>query len=115
MGDIGRLLFSDGETRSRHHNTVRTMIEWREIRYEGVPRCRRYWAIVKNTRAADTVRTIRQANIRIANGEQRETIKRMAASMLGRYIHTPGEHPLPDQRGQGAVRQTVYASGAGSY
>ena len=110
MGAIGAMLFGDGETRSRHHNTVRTMIEWREIRYEGVPRCRQYWAIVKTTRPPETVKKIREANIGIANGARAKDINRHRMNILGRYVHTPGERPIPNQRGQGAVRRTVYAT-----
>lgn len=65
MAAIGACL--ESASRSRHHNTVRTMIERGEIRAEGKPRCRRYWALVKTTRPACEVAQVRLENVRQAN------------------------------------------------
>ena len=109
MGAIGAHLFGDDAPRSRHHNTVHTMIEWGELRFEGKARSRKYWALVETTRSALEVQQARETGIRKKNAEREtEAILRTARGNGRSYIHTPGNRPIPNQGGQGAIRCAIY-------
>lgn len=88
------------------HNTIRTMAEWGEIRFEGSPRTRRYYAIAGITRSADESREMRIRNVAEAN-EKRHQAKVVESLSCKGVVHHPGKHPIPGQGGQGAVRQRV--------
>ena len=106
MGAIGAHLFGNESPRSRHHNTVQTMIEWDELRYEGKARNRKYWALVETTRSALEVQQARETGIRKKNAAlETAAIIRTARGQGRSYIHTPGDRPLPNQGGQGALRR----------
>lgn len=100
MAAIGACLGS--ESRSLHHNTVHTMIEWGEIRVEGKPRCRRYWALVETTRPASEVEQVRLDNVRRANKARQAQRVMRSLRQRGRYVHVPGQ-PIRNQGGQGCV------------
>lgn len=110
MGAIGECLFGEMPSRSRHHNTVRTMIDAGEVRFEGVARVRRYWANVKTTRSAADVQLAKEAAINRKN-EEAKVKARITNSSYGIYVHKPGEnrHGKPGEGGQGAIRGRVYA------
>lgn len=120
MDTIGATLFSQGDTRSPF-NTIKTMVDWGEIRYEGTARTRRYWALTTLTRSAEESRRIRLHNAETAN--VRRHTEKTAREVRSRYsgqVHTsgattPGGRPIPNQGGQGAVRARVHVSYNGSY
>ena len=99
MAAIGACLVDESASRSRHHNTVHTMIEWGEVRAAGKPRCHRYWALVETTRPACEVAQVRMANVRKANKDRhvRKIMRRMASR--GRYVHA-SDRPIRNQGGQ---------------
>lgn len=103
MGAIGAHLFGDDAPRSRHHNTVHTMIEWGELRFEGKARNRKYWALVETTRPVLEVQQARETGIRKKNAElEVAAILRTARGNGSSYIHRSGDRPIPNQGGQGA-------------
>lgn len=97
MTAIGASLADELPSRSRHHNTIRTMIEWGEVIAAGAPRCRQYWALVDFTRPADEVARARMANIAKANKERRA--QRVVRDMRrrGRCVNVP-DRPIAEQR-----------------
>lgn len=99
MAAIGACL--ESTSRSLHHNTVRTMIEWGEVRVKGKPRCRQYWALVETTRPASEVEQVRLDNVRRANKTRQAQRVMRALRRRGRYVHVPGQ-PLRNQ-GQGCA------------
>ncbi|MCK9386059.1 MAG: hypothetical protein M0Q15_15730 [Nevskia sp.] len=118
MGPIGNALFGEGKSRSRHHNTVRVMIEWGEVRFEGDARARRYWATKKTTRTADEVQQACENGIRSKNADRiHEATTRVTNTSLGIYVHIPGEdkHGRPGEGGQGCLRRATYINCEQSY
>ena len=97
MAAIGAGLGDDGASRSRHHNTIRTMIEWGEVRAEGKPRCRQYWALVDMTRPADEVARVRLENVRRANKAKQAQRVMRALRRRGRCVNNP-DRPIAEQR-----------------
>lgn len=98
-------------------NMIHTMSDWREICYRGNGRQRQYFALATTTRTEAECLARRDASLARAN-EIRRRLKNAlheAQSNPARYVHRPGERPLRNQGGQGACRQTVYASGAQNY
>lgn len=100
MAAIGACLKST--SRSRHHNTVHTMIAWGEIRADGKPRCRQYWALVKTTRPACEVEQARLANVVKANKARHAKRVMRQMARRARYTHVPGR-PIVNQGGQCAA------------
>ena len=111
MGEIGAYLSARGD-HGNASNTVRTMADWRELRFEGVSRTRRYFALVTTTRSAGECVAIREINLAAFNAARHRESSVPAAA---RYVHKPGEHPLPDQGGQGSLRAPVYVNYGGIY
>lgn len=101
MAAIGASL--ESASRSRHHNTVRTMIEWGEVRVKGKPRCRQYWALVETTRPASEVEQVKLDNVRRANRAKQAQRVMRALRRRGRYVHVPGQQ-IRSQGGQGAIQ-----------
>lgn len=88
MAAIGACL--ESASRSRHHNTVRTMIEWGEIRVKGKPRCRQYWALVETTRTACEVAQVCLDNVIRSNKARHAQRVMRALRRRARYVHVPG-------------------------
>lgn len=121
MPEIRAHLAAYGDT-GNAANTLRTMADWRELRFEGDARSRRYYALVATTRSADESVAIREANCAAANAaRKREATRRQADGRIstqpysGRIVHTSGAHPIPNQGGQGACRPRVYVNCGGHH
>jgi hypothetical protein len=111
MGVIGTHLFGEKESRSRHHNTIHTMLDWGEVRMEGPARSRKYWALASITRSAVDVHTACMHNADQLNSERRaDKVRRAMRSNAGLYVHTPSKHPITNQGGQGALRRTIFVN-----
>lgn len=117
LRDIGAHMATYGDTYTQIANLVLTMIDWREIRYVGRQRGRQYFALATTTRSDDECCAQRNARLAHANDlrRQQKLTQAMSPQNTGRHVHTPGERPLPNQGGQGARRDPVYASGAQNY
>lgn len=100
MAAIGACL--ESASRSLHHNTVRTMIEWGEVRVNGKPRCRQYWALVETTRQAGEVERARLANVVKANKARHAKRVMRQMARRARYTHAP-DRPIANQGGQGCA------------
>lgn len=113
MGDIGAWLAARGDHGSVG-NTVRTLIDWNEARFEGNSRTRSYYAIARTTRSAEECCQLRdallaQSNAARADASGNETTRRRPEPW--RFIHRASETPIPNQGGQGALRQRVHVGG----
>ncbi len=98
-------------------NTLRTMIDWQEIRHEGDARRRRYFALVETTRSAEECKAMREANLAASNrAKQRAALSAESAQAEPwRHVHRPGKHPIKNAGGQGALRRRVYINCGGSH
>lgn len=94
---IAASLGEEGASRSRHHNTIRTMIEWGEVKAEGKPRCRQYWALVDTTRPADEVAQVRLENVSRTNKARHAKKVMQALRRRGRCVNNP-DRPIAEQR-----------------
>jgi len=107
MGEIVAYLSARGDTGSAA-NTVRTMADWRELRFEGTARSRRYFALVATTRSAKKCIAMREASLAAANAAKRREPESTTGS-----VHKPGRHPIKNQGGQGACRARVHINCGG--
>lgn len=99
-------------------NTLRTMAEWQEIRHEGRARSRRYYALVDNTRSAETCKALRYANLSASNQAKRRTAEAEPApgKEPWRTVNRPGDRPpIPNQGGQGALRRRAHINCGGNH
>lgn len=104
MGEIVAHLATYGDS-GNVYNTIRTMTDWRELRHEGLARSRRYFALMRYSRTAEECKAMRDANLAAANAAKQKTSVPAHNSGAGYYRHTPADHPIPGQGGQGAVRE----------
>lgn len=113
MPDIRAWLSANGDT-GNAANTLRTMADWSELRFDGDARRRRYYALVETTRSAEESIAIREANLAAANAARQSEATRTAfLAGAARTVHTPGKRPIPNQGGQGACRARVYVNCGG--
>lgn len=114
MGEIGAHLAAHGD-HGNAFNTLRTMADWSELRFEGNARSRRYFALAAKTRSAEECKAIREANLAAANAAKQRNTEAAEArpAEQGRYVHKPGAHPIRNQGGQGAARARVYVNCGG--
>lgn len=113
MPNIRAWLAAHGDT-GHASNTIRTMADWSELRFDGESHRRRYFALTETTRSAEESIAMREANLAAANAlKKRDAETRAPASYAGRYIHKPGKHPIPNQGGQGACRASVHVNCGG--
>lgn len=89
-------------------NAMRTMLGFGEITYTGGHGRRKYIAIAITTRSAEEVMENRID--KIAKKTFVENIDKPVRHLPGRYIHHPGDHPIRNQGGQGALRQATHVN-----
>ena len=117
LRDISAHMAERGDTYAQIANLVVTMIDWREIRYVGRQRGRKFYAAVAATRSDAECCVQRNARLAHANEmrRQQKILQAAASRRPGHDVHHPGDRPLPNQGGQGARRDPIYASGAQNY
>ncbi|KVW92635.1 hypothetical protein [Thiobacillus denitrificans] len=104
MGEIVAHLAGHGDT-GNASNTMRTMADWSELRYEGTARSRRYFALAQKSRSAEECKAIREANLSAGNAAKQKNTAEAADIAPGHYRHKPGANPSAG--GQGAVRAAL--------
>lgn len=110
MTEIRDWLVANGD-RCVPSNTLRTMLDWREMRVDRDAPRHRYYALTATTRRADDILTAHQARLAAANeSRRRESEPVQASASRACYRHKPGDRPIPNQGGQGASRARVYVS-----
>lgn len=116
MRKISAWLIANGDT-GNASNTIRTMCDWREARYEGSHGSRRYYPLVTTTRSAEECKAMREANLAATNAPKHKSAGESKDQQTepGRYVHKPGTCRNPNSGGQGACRPHVYVNCGGNH